>query len=623
MKVKYSVYVLLLFVCAFFISDSVFRSVAEVSVYQTTPCVRLGTWEVGQSSGSGNTVTMSFITNSEETCCVTVSVKYCSNQSDGYVYPITDFDFEISMNNGFKVVKQTESTSGPDPSKLSESTLFTVEAKLEGPKDTETYKESCDGINGRNNQPMHLTVTFKGKYGSDANNQRTVTLTKKWEQDTIDLIRQEYVDMTPSGNRAELPVPSKSSFVPTISGNGTDGWNTGHYGYMVDEGLISKKASWLAKVNELYRTGKKSTTSGKKLSEFTDRAFSVTSAYRNPYHQRFYVQSSFHGRHPFGDALDVGTLDVDGDNVGVDVDGNGTIDKFYEQVRHNEAKSDDGKAMQRAAEAAGAKWTASYEHYNTHTHADWTLRSKDGGSWPPVAGTVYSPPCDISNHTTSTDTPSPTPAPTTPAPTTPASILYACGIHSGPETYKENHVKKTPQCGDDTHKDYICKTGHDHWDKQSKCYVKDTHGQSCSVTDFYFCQYHTHQYPDLIAGACGHSYTASSSYSHRSETCPKNSNGDSCTTGSYYVCKSHTHQYPPPKRTCWRADCGVEVTNAADHKAACGSGNHSYWPGCPDLSVRWWHQRTTHAEITCKRCGVKFRPCSNTKTCKNGWGHKK
>ncbi len=81
---------------------------------------------------------------------------------------------------------------------------------------------------------------------------------------------------------------------------------------------------------------------------------------------------------------------------------------------------------------------------------------------------------------------------------------------------------------------------------QASCSETDSQGQYCTVTNFYACQSHTHQYPALISGACGHSYTASSSYSHRLETCPKNSRGDSCTSGSYYACQSHTHVYPPP-----------------------------------------------------------------------------
>ena len=109
-----------------------------------------------------------------------------------------------------------------------------------------------------------------------------------------------------------------------------------------------------------------------------------------------------------------------------------------------------------------------------------------------------------------TSTPSPTPAPT----------YHACGVH------------EDWQSGDHS--------------LQASCLETDSYGQYCTVTSFYACQSHTHEYPALISGACGHSYTSSASYNHRLESCPTNSHGDSCTSGSSYVCQSHTHVYPPP-----------------------------------------------------------------------------
>ncbi len=187
-------------------------------------------------------------------------------------------------------------------------------------------------------------------------------------------------------------------------------------------------------------------------------------------------------------------------------------------------------------------------------------------------------------------TPTPTPAPT--------PTYHVCGVH------------EDWQSGDHS--------------LQASCSVTDSHGQYCTVTNFYVCQYHTHQYPALISGACGHSYTSSASYNHRLETCPTNANGDSCTSGSFYACQSHTHVYPQPKRTCWRTDCDVEVSNSADHKAFCGSGDHSYWPGCPDLNVKAWHQHSYHELRNCSRCTVQFRLCSNTdNSCIAGGNHRK
>ena len=202
---------------------------------------------------------------------------------------------------------------------------------------------------------------------------------------------------------------------------------------MIDEGLKGKKEDWLAAVNTTYRI-----PNG--LSAFTDLEFRVNSAYRNPYHQRFHVGApygvaSFHSRHPFGDALDVHTPDVNG---------NGTT----EQVVGNETNSADGVLMELTARdrSVGAQWTASYRFYSTHTHADWTLRTQDGGDWPPPDGTIFHLPCDISGDSSSSGTDT---ACTTPTPTPdPEPQMAVCGIHdasaSGDHTL--TYVCNTPPC---------------------------------------------------------------------------------------------------------------------------------------------------------------------------------
>ncbi len=77
MKAKYILYSLLLLIFAFVPFQ---RSWMEIYIYQTEPCIRLGSWQIGQSSGSGNTIMTSFITNSETTACVKVDVSYCQSQ---------------------------------------------------------------------------------------------------------------------------------------------------------------------------------------------------------------------------------------------------------------------------------------------------------------------------------------------------------------------------------------------------------------------------------------------------------------------------------------------------------------------------------------------------------------
>ncbi len=216
---------------------------------------------------------------------------------------------------------------------------------------------------------------------------------------------------------------------------------------------------------------------------------------------------------------------------------------------------------------------------------------------------------DSSNKEVSSPVQTITPPPT-PSPTPDSTTYHACGVHTS--DVSGDHF--AAGCGSSEH--YVC-DGSDHsWvyescsalhahyacdgadhSLQASCSETDSHGQSCTVTNFYACQSHTHQYPALISGACGHSYTASSSYSHRSETCPTNSHGDSCTIGSYYVCKSHTHQYPEPTISCGRSACQETVSSTNEHRATCVAG-HLYWT-CKPYDVHW------HQLRTCKRSGCR------------------
>ncbi len=496
MKVRYVFYMLLLVICVlipFHLSSTV------ISFHSQTPCIRIKSWSVGQSSGYYGKEKLainigSFITNSEQTCCVHVSVGYCDDQPSqtNIMYPITSFGYELSMSHGFVVEKAVYSVSGPDAALFDPATSFSVSAKFKGPKDEEELVSSCNGNNGRDNKPMWVKVKFIGYYGTDLDNQKSVSVSGQWVQDTKDRIRQEYVDMTPPDSRAELPVPGRSSFVSTIStDNGVDRWNTGHYSsFMIDDGLKGKKADWLAEVNKERKSNG--------LSAFTDADFQVNSAYRNPYHQRFHVGkgalASFHSRHPFGDALDVHTPDVNG---------NGT----EEQVYKNYANSADGVAMENAAtdKSVGALWTASYLYYGTHTHADWTLRVKDGGSWPPPNGTVYSPPCNIDG--------------------TASSGPYVTGATTGnaEETNEGQTGQDTGGNEQTTDAPAIGPCGHTYWLGSSSDYDHRSETWGCGHT-IYVCQ--------------------SSSHSLQASCSETNANGDSCTVTSFYACQTHTHEYP-------------------------------------------------------------------------------
>ena len=149
MKVKYVLSSLLFFVCVFV---PFHQSYTEITILYTTPCVQLGAWTVGQSSGNyGETRrpinVSSFITNSEETCCVSISVNYCPDQPSqiNIMYPITKFEYEVSMTHGFTLQKKVYSTSGPDASLFDPSTSFSVSAKFTGPPDTESLACAQNG----------------------------------------------------------------------------------------------------------------------------------------------------------------------------------------------------------------------------------------------------------------------------------------------------------------------------------------------------------------------------------------------------------------------------------------------------------------------------------------------
>ncbi len=219
---------------------------------------------------------------------------------------------------------------------------------------------------------------------------------------------------------------------------------------------------------------------------------------------------------------------------------------------------------------------------------------------------------------------------------------------------------------------------------QASCSETDENGNTCTVTNFYACESHTHQYTSLITGACGvhtgiassdasnHAYTvggcthsyymcqasghewgtapcgdathvgylcqiAASDHEWVYEICPSmhahyecdgadhslqascsetNVNGDSCTVTNFYACQSHTHQY---LITCGNTRTGPEtcdggsVTSSTQHRATCTHG-HSYWNCNP------WH-RHYHKERTCTACNVRYYRCLR-ESCIAGGLHK-
>ncbi len=112
---------------------------------------------------------------------------------------------------------------------------------------------------------------------------------------------------------------------------------------------------------------------------------------------------------------------------------------------------------------------------------------------------------------------------------TPSSpSMHACGVHE--DWQSGDHSWITPACGDSTHAGYACQIGSSHTNLQASCTATNTSGQTCTVTSFYDCQNHTHQYPTLVP--------------------------------------------------CRNRSCGQLVTNKWEHVVTCRNG-HRYWSCLP------------------------------------------
>ena len=138
-----------------------------------------------------------------------------------------------------------------------------------------------------------------------------------------------------------------------------------------------------------------------------------------------------------------------------------------------------------------------------------------------------------------------------------STSYHACGQHE--TSVSGDHSNGTYTCG--IHSGYKCQESHDH-----KTYIS-----SCTSTD---------------------------------------SNGNSCTnTGGYYECQPHTHSYPTLVE-CAHDNCTEMVSSRTSHRTQCGSGQHYYWPGCPN-NTNSWSQDSTHQEKTCRYsdCGQTWRRC--------------
>lgn len=318
------------------------------------PSLTFKSWRAGRGSLNSST----FISSTETECWVEASVGYTGNLPRETTAPIDPstvrWEF-IEKSNGMTLAEAPgTSWSGNHPSKLSGSTAFNILAKLSLPAhDNRTYytvTQSCTtDANRQSRTAKHRggkPLTFTIKFTANTTQGHPLEVKKKFKQDEIDQMRQEYLDLS-------RQIPGRGTFKNAdgdFNNFGRVFYDFGHYTKMLYEGLKDKHGAWTTKINELYRRGKPA---------FTRADLFVTSGYRNPHHNDYHAReltrratTKKHGLHQYGLALDIRGRDID------DVAGK------------------DPQKMIEAAKAAAAKW---WDVYDTgHVHADWR-----GSGWPP------------------------------------------------------------------------------------------------------------------------------------------------------------------------------------------------------------------------------------------------
>lgn len=154
---------------------------------------------------------------------------------------------------------------------------------------------------------------------------------------------------------------------------------------------------------------------------------------------------------------------------------------------------------------------------------------------------------EIDNNDPQPETPTPTPTPT-PSPT---PTYHACGVHETTVSGDHSWVYRDCPSG---HAHYAC-DGSDH-SVQATCTETNANGDSCTVTGFYACQTHTHQFPDpnlCPAAGCNVRITTTNASEHALVTCTGSSH-KSCQQ-AYYKCQADDHKW----LSCTQVSCGYKV----------------------------------------------------------------
>ena len=123
---------------------------------------------------------------------------------------------------------------------------------------------------------------------------------------------------------------------------------------------------------------------------------------------------------------------------------------------------------------------------------------------------------------------------------------------------------------------------------------------------------------------CGHSLSASGDHTQQASCSVTNNRGQSCTVTNFYACQSHTHTYPNARflplqtvrQRCRNTSCskGGYTTLYDTHRSRCRLW-HSYWD-CDPAAVE------KHKVRTCARCSNSYQNCDGGRNpCISGLGH--
>ena len=349
------------------------------------PVLIFKSWKVGQGVKGGPSdaaeqpnVWYTFLTDTETTCALSVEVGYAAKQPAN-AYMLNRFEWEVEAKILLPGLSESELkkhtfTFSPVPYQNGAtgmtSTTFScygngVLSEHWGPSGSKKARHKyCPNNSGaltpEKGRKLKIDVKFIGYYGSDPNNQQKVEIPLSLEQDQIDQMRQEYIDQQrlPKEHRSEkankkygtLSVPARSEF------SGKNDYSDAHgYDYMINKMLAEKKKHW-AQACDKY------------VGEILDKKHRITSlhhtgAYRNAHHHVYHVSdgasssTKYWSHHQYGNALDVRTVDMDGDTI-IENGTNGT-------TRY------DGDEMEKAAKKySNASWTSN-NYSDGHVHAQW------------------------------------------------------------------------------------------------------------------------------------------------------------------------------------------------------------------------------------------------------------